>query len=326
MYLTTASPAVGRMKERLTAFLNANGLDYDEGISFTCCLMEDDAIAATASLDGATVKCVAVSGEYQGMNLAATLMTALSAEAFSRGERHLTLFTKPANESVFRGLGFFPIMRTRDCLLMENVRDGLAKHLSSLPGRGGAGAVGAIVMNCDPMTEGHRYLIQTAAARTDRLYVFVVSERKGMFPPEARLKTVRETVSGLKNVFAHPAGPYMVSSATFPDYFIRDKSRVGEIRCELDIRVFAERVAPYLGITRRFVGTEPYSPTTNAYNEALKRRLPEYGIELVEIPRLAAGGEAISASRVREWIRAGNWSLVEKQVPPASLQMIKSQF
>ena len=326
MYMTTASPPAGFMKERLTAFLNANGLDYDEGISFACVLMDGEKIAATGSLDGMTVKCVAVSPEYQGTDLTASLLTALTAKAFSRGETHLMLYTKPVNEAVFRGLGFYPVMRTRDCLLMENRSDGLENYLRSLSGRGCAGQAGAIVMNCDPMTEGHKYLIEAAAAQTDALHVFVVSERRGMFSPEARLRAVRETAACLSNVFVHPTGPYMVSSATFPDYFIRDKSRVSEIRCELDIRVFAERIAPYLGVTRRFVGTEPFSPTTNAYNEALKRRLPEYGIALTEIPRLCVDGEAVSASRVREAVRARDWAFLAGRVPPASLQMIQSQF
>lgn len=326
MYPVTGAPMTGRMKEMLTAFLNANGLDYDGGISFTCCIMDDEKIAATGSLDGMTVKCVAVSPEYQGMNLTSDVITCLTAEAFSRGERRLMLYTKPGNEAVFRGLGFYTVMRTRECLLMENRPDGLQKHLESLTGRRLPGIAGAIVMNCDPMTEGHRFLMETAAAQTDALYVFVVSEKKGMFPPEARLNAVRETASEMKNVFVYPTGPYMVSSATFPDYFIRDKSRVGAIRCELDIRIFAEKIAPYFGVTRRFVGTEPFSPTTNAYNSELKRRLPEYGIGLIEIPRLALDGEAVSASRVRERIRAGEWENIARLVPPSSLRMIRSQF
>lgn len=323
MHLKTGQPMRGQSLEKLKAFLRLCGLDYDAGVDFTAVLMDDDEIIATGSLDGCTLKCIAVSPMHQGEDLSARILTELRREALERGEEHLLLFTKPGNEAMFTPFGFHPLVRTADCLLMEDRRDGLDRFLAGLDRPETDAETGCIVCNCNPFTLGHRYLIETAAAQVEALHVFVLSEKKSLFPPEVRLKLVREGCQDLKNVFVHKTGPYMVSSATFPSYFIKDKARVDEIYCELDVHLFGERIAPALHIRRRFVGTEPNCPVTRFYNEQLKARLPGYGIELTEIPRRTCGGEAISASRVRALMEEGNIEAIRPLVPEITCETIR---
>ena len=40
---------------------------------------------------------------------------------------------------------------------------------------------GAVVMNCNPLTLGHRYLIEQALKQCDYLMIFVVQEDKSFF-------------------------------------------------------------------------------------------------------------------------------------------------
>ena len=323
MHLETGRPMRGQSLERLKAFLRLCGLDYDAGVDFTAVLVEDDEIIATGSLDGATLRCIAVSLMHQGEDLSARILTELRRETLNRGEEHLLLFTKPGNEAMFTPFGFHPLVRTADCLLMEDRREGLTRFLAGLERPAQDVETGCIVCNCNPFTLGHRYLIETAARQVRALHVFVLSEKKSLFPPEVRLKLVREGCQDLKNVFVHETGPYMVSSATFPSYFIKDKARVDEIFCELDVKLFGEKIAPALRITRRFVGTEPNCPVTRFYNEQLKARLPEYGIELTEIPRREWGGAAISASRVRALMEEGNLEAIRPLVPEITYETIR---
>jgi len=323
MYLVTGKPMSGTALKKLEAFLHTCGLDYDAGIDFTCTLEEDGEIIATASLDGATLKCIAVSPMHQGEDLTARLITELRREAFSRGYDHLMLFTKPGNQMLFRPFGFYPVMRTADCLLMENKRNGLEAYLKDLKPAGGA-CIGAIVANCNPFTLGHRYLIEQASKQCDQLHLFILSERKSAFSPEVRMALAKAGCADLKNVHIHPTGPYMVSSATFPSYFIKDKARVEGIYCDMDIRIFAEKIAPALGIARRYVGTEPNCPVTRFYNEQMKFRLPEYGIELIEIPRREEGGAAISASRVRALLNENKLGEIRPLVPETTFEYLKN--
>lgn len=324
MYLAVGRPFTGSALQRLKAFLHACGLNYDPGIDFTCTLEEDGEIIATASLDGTTLKCIAVSPLHQGEDLTARLITELRREAFSRGHDHLMLFTKPGNRMLFQPFGFYPVIRTADCLLMESKRDGLASYLNNLK-RVDGDRIGAIVANCNPFTLGHRYLVEQAAQQCDQLHLFILSERKSAFPPETRMELARAGCADLKHVHIHPTGPYLVSSATFPSYFIKDKARVDGVYCDLDIRIFAEKIAPALGITHRFAGTEPHCPVTRFYNEQMKARLPDYGISLVEIPRREEGGTAISASRVRALLKENKLDQIRPLVPETTFEYLKIQ-
>ncbi len=285
-------------------------LDYDENVQFTVlCLDDDGEIMAGGSLDGKICKCIGVSEDHQGEGLTATIVTELRKEAFLRGEDHLFLFTKPRNRAQFLDMAFFPIAATKDVLLMESKRDAARKYARSLaeeaPPRadGSPGVTGAIVMNANPFTAGHRYLIEKALERVDLLHVFVVSEDRSYFSFAERWRRVIEGTRDLDRVRVHETKEYMISSVTFPTYFIKEKARVEDVRCMLDLAVFAEVFAKEMGITVRYVGTEPLDAVTNRYNELMKDYLPGKGIEVVEVPRLVIDGEIVSATKIRERLK-----------------------
>ncbi len=309
------SPLRGRALEELKEFLAQSGLRYAPGIRHTVLIRDAaDRIAAAGSLEGDVIKCVAVAPEARGEGLTAAVLTALRRLALEEGRRRLFLYTKPANLAQFEGLGFCEVARGGEAMLMEDRRGGFDAWAASVRSPDARGICGAAVMNCNPMTRGHLYLIEQAAARCDFLYLLIVSEDRSAVPAADRLAIVEETAGRLPNVSVAGTGPYLISSATFPDYFLKDQSRAGEVWTELDLAVF-RRLAEKLGITRRFVGSEPFCPVTDAYNRAMARTLPGWGIELVEMPRLEREGSAVSATAVRELIKAGRWQEIRPLVP-----------
>jgi len=313
-------------QKAVAQFLAREALDYDPAIPFTVNLLDDDNIVATGSLEGNICKCIAVDPAYQGEGLTATIITQLRQEAFRQGLRHLFLYTKPKNRFLFEGLSFYRVAETADTLLMENVKGGVQQFVSGLKRPENAGTVGAIVANCNPFTLGHRYLVEQAAAQVDTLHLFVLSEDKSFFPAADRMMLVQQGVADLLNVIVHPTGDYLISAATFPTYFIKDKDRIPEIRCQLDLEVFANHFAPALSITRRFVGTEPLSPVTDAYNRQMMDFLPKKGIEVTLIQRKELGGAPISASRVRALLEEQDWAQLETLVPPTTLSYLKEHY
>ncbi|MDR2479054.1 MAG: [citrate (pro-3S)-lyase] ligase [Treponema sp.] len=332
MEIRTGWPFRGKFLEQLRAFLADNGLAYDERVTYSLCLVEDDRIAATGSLDGKVLKCIAVSKDFQEGGLAARVISGLIDEAARNGIFHLFLFTKPENEALFGSLGFYAIAKTGDALLMENKKNGAGEFVSALMDKIdntkkmtaniSAGKSGAIVMNCNPFTLGHQYLIETAAEQCALLHIFVVSENKSAFSADARYGLVKAGTSHIANVLIHPTGPYLISSATFPDYFFKDRVSPETVNTLLDLVIFAERFAMPLGITRRFVGTEPFDPVTAAYNSQMKNILPRYGIEVVEIERLSKNEKAVSAGRVRELFAANKMEEIRKLVPPGTFEFL----
>ena len=302
---------------RTEAFLNKMGLKYEGGADYTVQLVSDSGdIVGSGSLCGKVLKYIAIDPALQGEGAALTLVSELVAEAMRRGIRKLFLFTKASNEMLFRGVGFYTLAATRDVCFMENGRSGLARWLDSVPRL--QGRVGACVMNCNPFTLGHRYLVETAASMVDSLYLFVVSEDSSRFSFKDRLAMVRLGTGDLDNVLVLPGGEYMISKATFPTYFIKEGADADSIYASLDVTLFGQKIAPALNISRRFVGTEPYCTVTNNYNEVMKQILPACGVEVVEIER--TGG--ISASRVREALDNGDIDAVRALVPATTADYI----
>ncbi|MBR0051079.1 MAG: [Firmicutes bacterium] len=293
-------PLTGQKLDDYKAFLASLELDYDENVKFTVlCLDDEGAIIAGGSLDGRICKCIGVSEDHQGEGLTATVVTELRKEAFLQGEDHLFLFTKPKNRMQFLDMAFFPIAQTKDVLLMESKRNAARNYAKSLAEEAD-GEIGAIIMNANPFTAGHRYLIEKALERVSLLHVFVVSEDRSYFSFAERWKRVAEGTKDLPQVRMHETKDYLISSVTFPTYFIKEKARAEDVRCALDLTVFADVFAKEMGITVRYVGTEPLDPVTARYNEIMKEMLPPKGIEVVEVPRLTINGEIVSATKVRE--------------------------
>jgi len=194
-----------------------------------------------------------------------------------------------------------------------------------LPGRSPEGAkAGAIVLNGNPFTLGHQYLVETAARQVERLFVFVVREEGSAFPFAARYRMAEDGTRHLANVVVLDTSRYAVSAATFPSYFLRQDDDRARLQMEVDARLFGQHLAPAAGITRRFVGHEPYCPTTAAYNRAMAAVLPEYGVELVEIERAQGGdGRFVSATRVRAALAAGDMDTVARLVPATTLRCLQ---
>lgn len=327
-YEDVGFPMRGGKLLKLKEFLHKDGLDYDEGIEFTVNLCDsEDNIAATGSLEGNILKCIAVSDIYQGEGLSAKIVTTLISQAISSGQSHLFLFTKVENVNIFRDLGFYLIASTNEAVLMENVKNGILNYVNSLKSLSphAEGNVGAIVLNCNPFTKGHLYLIEKAAEKCDLLHLFVVSEDKSVFPANARYRLVKNGVRHLSNVVVHPTSHYLISSATFPTYFIKDKYKAGEINCILDLTIFKEYFAKILNIQKRFVGNEPYDKVTAAYNLKMKEFLGEHGIEVVEIPRYEQEGSPISASRVRKLMAEGSYEQIKNLVPQVTYDYLLSE-
>ena len=187
------------------------------------------------------------------------------------------------------------------------------------------GKNGAIVMNCNPFTKGHRYLIETAASQVDNLYIFVVQEDKSEFPFEDRYMLVQKGTSDLENVVVLPSGKYVISSSTLPGYFEKESLKTTLLDATHDLQMFMQ-IADSMRISVRFAGEEPLDPYTKQYNDNMARILPKHGIEFSVIRRKEEDSEVISASRVRKALKAGDFDLVKRLVPPTTYDYLYNRY
>ena len=324
---------MGHELSLLKEFLQSQNLSYDNGITYSVIFTEredsngNQKIIATGSVEKNILKCIAVSDEHKGENFLSLIVSDLIQHLADNKIFHYFGFTKPENENVFRAMGLYKIEKTDSVLLLENKKDGFASYLKKIleesesvknrienNGNEYIGEVSAIVANCNPFTKGHRYLIETAASKSKILHVFVLSTEQEGISSADRFKMVEDGVCDLENVILHVTEDYLISPLVFPTYFIKEKDAALKINCMLDIEIFCKHIAKTLGITKRYIGTEPYSQVTNTYNEILKKELPRFGIGVEEISRLKIGETVVSASLVRNAIKTKDFVTVKNML------------
>ena len=313
--------------QQVDALLQQEGIRRDGNLDYTCGIFDDDwNLVATGSCFHNTIRCLAVSSNHQGEGLLNQVLSHLVDVQMTRGNSHLFLYTKPESAKFMADLGFHEIIRVPGVLVfMENRRGGFTRYCGSLLAKQPTGQrIAGIVMNANPFTLGHLHLVEQAARENDVVHLFILSEESGPIPFAVRKMLVEQGVCHLKNVICHASGPYLISAATFPSYFLKDSDTAIRTQAELDLLVFG-KLAEILGIQRRYVGQEHSSHVTALYNEVMLRKLPAMGIDCIEIPRLALGEAIISASTVRQSIHDGRLEDIKLWVPDSTYEFFRSE-
>ena len=338
--------SVPSVRRQVEDFLGSNGLRLGEVDLYLAVLSADGAILAGGGLQRDILKCLAVSAEARSLGLSVPLISRLLSVASERGYTNVKVFTKPENLSVFESLGFKLLASAPKAILLENGR-GLADYCAYLRAHP---APGVIIMNANPFTLGHKYLIEqadfstrpTGLGRNDKsivissdarraepfvissdarraesrnLVIIPVKEDASRFPYTERLAMLRAGAGDLADVVE--GSDYQISAATFPTYFLKNLSDAAETQMRLDIDLFGRHIAPALGARVRFVGTEPADPLTARYNALLKELLPKYGVQLVEIPRLTIE-RPVTATEVRALVDEGRFKEASALTPAST--------
>jgi [citrate (pro-3S)-lyase] ligase len=305
--------------EQTIALLRLCGLKVPENVDYTVGIYDGDPsqLVAVGSLKGDMIQGLAVSPDHQGEDLSARILTHLIQVAFETGRRTLYLFTKPSGAEKFSAMGFRLVTEAKPyAALLEWGISGIKEYVGQLQSisRLDPGEASVVIVNCNPFTLGHQYLIETASRKSRKVYVIVVEEDQSVFPFGDRIELVRQGTAHLANVVVLPGGRYVVSSLTFPSYFTRDVE-VAAAHCAMDVELFLKYLVPALGITRRFIGTEPFSEVTEIYNQTMRERLIPAGITVEVIERKIAGTQPISASSVRRLLAEGKLEELRALVP-----------
>lgn len=345
-YISEAPLSLNSVRRRVEAFLAANGLRLAPLDRYVVVTRDEDRdeILAGGGLDGNVIKCVAVSESARSEGLMNILVSRLIVIAREEGRDSVKAFTKPENEGIFKSLGFGLLASAPKAILMENGRGGLPEYKKYLASLARPGRNGAIVMNANPFTKGHRYLVEQAASLVDNLYVIVVREDRSRFPYAERKAMIEAGCAGLDNVIVCEGSDYAISAATFPTYFLKKLDDATDTQVALDLDLFVNHIAKPLGVTVRFAGSEPEDALTRRYNELMAEILPGTSvavvrqahqpdpelvkgaalrqarrpIDFVEIPRLEQKGKPLSATSLRRALDKGGFKEAMEYIPESS--------
>lgn len=309
--------------------LKQEGIRFEENVEKTFGKYENAKLIATASIYKNIIKCVAIDPSYKGGAIFNEMMTTLLSELNQNSYDAAFVYTKPIYETSFASIGFKEIERVgNELIFMEKSRYGFKSYLNKLRQRKVDGdVIGSIVLNANPFTLGHQYLVDYGSKHSTYLHIFVVSEDASYFSAKDRYEMVKLGVKNYDNIIIHTTDSYLVSAATFPSYFIDEEKSVTKIHASLDARIFKYHIGKALEIDKRFVGTEPNDEATRIYNESMREIFEENPNpnvpELVEIPRKKFAGEVISASRVRKLLDEGKIDKIKDLVPQTTFDYIK---
>ena len=346
-YISEAPLSLNSVRRRVEAFLAANGLRLAPLDRYVVVTRDEDGdeILAGGGLDGNVIKCVAVSESARSEGLMNILVSRLIAIAREEGRESVKAFTKPENEGIFKSLGFTLLASSPKAILMENGSGGLPEYRKYLASLARPGRNGAIVMNANPFTKGHRYLVEQAASQVDNLYVIVVKEDRSRFPYVERKAMIEAGCAGLDNVVVCEGSDYAISAATFPTYFLKKLDDATDTQIALDLDLFVNHIAKPLGVTVRFAGSEPEDALTRRYNELMAEILPGTSvavvrqdhqpdpelvkgsalrqarrpIDFVEIPRLEQKDKPLSATSLRRALDKGGFKEAMEYIPKSTI-------
>lgn len=313
-------------KNKVEKFLNDNDLRLDEVDYYAGVFLvgEDDVLLGGGGLQGNVIKCIAITDDLRETGMGTKLISHLYLQAINNGEDTVRVFTKPENKEIFTSLGFKLLSTSDKAILLEN-GNGLKHYCDYLASLRREGENGAIVMNANPFTLGHRYLIETAAKEVNNLYIIVVKENRSLFSYDDRKLMITKGTEDLKNVIICEGSDYQISNTTFPTYFLKEITDATDTQISLDLDLFSKHIAPALNIKKRFIGTEPKDVLTNRYNYLIKSILPEKCIEVVEVDRLQNESNVIiSATTVRECLSSFDFYGAKQLVYPTTIPFLLS--
>ncbi len=308
-------------RTRVERFLADSGLRLED-VDYYAAVTDDDCnIIAGGGLQGNVIKCIAVGEAARETGLSNKLISHLIGMATQQGAQSVKVYTKPDNRTVFQSMGFKVLASSPHAILMGNGLRGITTYTDYLRRTRGDRPDGAaaIVMNANPFTRGHRYLVEQAAKEASTLYVIVVREDRSTFSYAERLAMIQAGCKGLDNVVVVKGSDYAISELTFPTYFLKQVTDATDTHITLDLDLFAQHIAPALGVTTRFVGSEPIDALTARYNELMQELLPQHGITVKTVERLMQDGQPVSASRVRQALADGSLSQAKALVPKSTV-------
>ncbi|MFH0766955.1 MAG: adenylyltransferase/cytidyltransferase family protein [Bacillota bacterium] len=309
--------------EDVKQLLEKQGLRFEDKVTLSIGFYDENQLIATGSLYENVIKMIAIDSFYQGENLTALVLTTLIQRLNAKGIEKYFLFTTQESKHYFVDFAFSLIYENQKIVMFENNINTIEEKLTKLKNDLALshGTKAAIVMNCNPVTLGHLYLIETCAKSNDHVIIFLVEENKSVFSFETRMMLLKKATKHMTNVHILPSTEYIISSATFPTYFLKELNEVSLLFMELDISIFLHFFMRIFEIDYRYVGDEPLDPTTNAYNETMKQILKD---QLIVINRLEKNSVTVSASFVRKLAKDHQYEVLKSYVPNVTYRYLKS--
>ena len=320
--------------DKIKEFLLSNDLDYENNIQKSFYIEENNEICATISVYKNIIKCFAVASKYRNLNYGSILISNAINYFYENKIYHYMVYTKKVYANTFNSLGFKEIISTDNVSILEAGINSIDDYIKDLKRKIEykfdiileQSDLACLVVNCNPVTNGHLELIEYASKHHQYVIVFLLEEDLSLFTYKERMTLLYLAVNHLSNVLVVPSSCYIISSLTFPNYFLKNEQLKNKQWAITDALIFNNYFMKYLNISKRYIGTET-NKIMKEYNETLKEILVN---KIVEVDRFKLNDEVISASLVRQYINSGDIEKASSFIPNASrmifMQIAKQKY
>lgn len=310
-------------RKQITKLLEENDLKLDDLIDKTFYYQENDEIIGTVSCYKNIIKCLAVNPSHQSEGYAEKLVNEVIKHMQSQNIYHYMVYTKTKYETVFKSLNFTKIIQTENVILLEGGITNITKELTRIKKRIEnhfniditQSDIACLVINGNPITNGHIRLLEEAIKKHQYVVLFILEEDLSYFTFKERFAFAYLSTLPYKNVLTLPSTSYLVSSLTFPGYFLKTENDKNKEWAKVDALIYKEYFQKILNLNKRYIGSETkgYMQT---YNETLKETLGE---NIIEINRF----DNISASKVRGLISQGKTEEALLDIPNGCKMLVR---
>lgn len=344
---TYQEPIYSHNAESLAAYAalcEEAGLDAEQHFDYLLGLYDSDRkLLAAGGLVGNTLRGLVAESSHRGEGLMAQLVSGLINYQAGRGVFRLFLYGKKIYEQLYHSLGFYKLAEAGGKMVfmenspsafrdfLEHLREksfayieaaGWQSRLKAAEREGSAG----IVMNANPFSLGHLALARHALDLKPLVHLFILEEDLSLFSFAERWAMAQAACRDLEGVILHKSSSYLISQASFPSYFLKSLDEAALLQAEIDAHVFL-KIAEALGINERFLGSEPASELTRAYNALLERELLAGGIKVDIMERVGdASHPFYSASLIRDLLAEGNLTEAKKLVPASGWPYLEAKL
>lgn len=184
-----------------------------------------------------------------------------------------------------------------------------------------------LIFSSNPVTIGHRYIMELAAKRSKALVILVLENistvngngnpEKNHFalPFEQRLKMTQTIAKSIDNVLIMPSGPFLTNRDQVPKGLLADNSKIARAHADLFYTFFFEKVCKALEISCFFAGDEPRDELEEIALNVLRQKGSAYGVPVRIAERKRVDERYVCSSLVRDAMNDGDESAIRPYVP-----------
>lgn len=207
-----------------------------------------------------------------------------------------------------------------------NVMDRINRYSAYLKSFNTNGTAGLLMVTCNPVTNGHLYIIEKLASQLDVLYIHI-GDGDFYFPFDVRYRMLNDSIKHLSNVILlKPSNKLLSNKIIWHNYLYKEElNDIADVRKLINFDSYAEfmfnLLVNNLKITHLCWGNEDKDKVTDCYNQDMQKY--SYGkVKCLTVNRI----DNISGTKCRELFKAGDFEGLKHHMSNTCIEVLREYY